>query len=308
MNIELHLKNHLQFLLPLTNSKEVYQYALFPSGKLFRASLVWSVLQDLNPILYQQTYNDPKAGHALLASSIECHHTYTLLHDDLPSMDNDITRRGRPCTHVAFTEWEALLTGDGLLVLSFQLLSKIIHLDPARFIELLSFYSWATGPKGLIQGQYLDLSLDRSGAALSDLNSVLHIHKLKTARLIQVAILGSCILAISKDRKKEKLLWRFSRDLGVNFQLLDDLSELSEFPLSTHEKNINPWFLFPHETLNHLSQELDRFEMSMKDLNLLETKKIVVSYYEKMLHHFENNLKLEFDISPIIFRLKRFCN
>jgi hypothetical protein len=123
-----------------------------------------------------------------------------------------------------------------------------------------------------------------------------------------VAILGSCLMAISKDRKKEKLLWRFSRDLGINFQLLDDLSELSEQPLSAHEQNINPWFLFPEQTLERLLQQLDNFEKMMKELNLPVTKKIVDNYYLKMVSHFENNLKVDFDISSIILKLKGFCN
>jgi geranylgeranyl pyrophosphate synthase len=306
--IESQLASHLDLLLPQHQAKEVYLYAVFPGGKLFRANLVWSILEDLNPALYRQSCDDKKSPHALLASSIECHHTYTLLHDDLPSMDNDLTRRGRPCTHLAFTEWKALLTGDGLLIVSFQLLSKIKNINSSRFYELLSLFTWATGPKGLIQGQYLDLSLDRSNAPVSDLDSILNIHQLKTARLIQVAILSSCLMAISKDRKKEKLLWRFSRDLGINFQLLDDLSELSEQPLSAHEQNINPWFLFPEQTLERLVSQLDNFEKMMKELNLPVTKKIVDNYYLKMVSHFENNLKVDFDISSIILKLKGFCN
>ena len=307
-NIESHLLTHLDFLLPKDQSKEIYHYALFPSGKLFRASLVWAILKDLNADQYLQSHNAPQSPHALLASSIECHHTYTLLHDDLPAMDNDTVRRGKACAHLAYSEWEALLAGDGLLILSFQLLSKIKKIDSQRFSELLSFYTWATGPKGLIQGQHLDLSLDSSHTALPHLDSILHIHELKTARLIQVAVLGSCLMAIEKDRPKEKKLWRFSRDLGINFQLLDDLSELSESTLSDHEQKINPWLLFPNETLLKLSSQLDQFENMMKDLNLLETKNIIKDYYEKMIKHFEHDLQLDLDISPIVFRLKRFRN
>lgn len=303
-NIEAHLIRHLDFLLPKDQSKEVYHYALFPSGKLFRASLVWAILQDLNPELYNNSTTNFKSPHALLASSIECHHTYTLLHDDLPAMDNDTMRRGKPCTHLAFNEWKALLTGDGLLVISFELLSKIKTADSSRYFELMALYAWATGPKGLIHGQYLDL-LD---APITALSSIVHIHKLKTARLIQVAILGSSLLAIKKNRKKEKILWKFSKQLGINFQLLDDLSELCELPISDHEKKINPWLLFPMETTLLLQQELDRFEKNLNELNLPETKKIVISYYQKMLSLIENNLKIEIDASPIIFRLKRLCN
>jgi geranylgeranyl pyrophosphate synthase len=303
-NIESQITKHLNFLLPKDPSKDVYHYALFPSGKLFRASLVWSILKDLNPDLYLSSISNYKSPHALLASSIECHHTYTLLHDDLPAMDNDTMRRGKPCTHLAYNEWKALLTGDGLLVISFELLSKIKNIDPGRFQDLLAFYTWATGPKGLIHGQYLDLA----DGALMSLDSVLNIHKLKTARLIQVAILGSAVMAIPKNRNKEKLLWKFSRALGVNFQLLDDLSELCELPISEHEKKINPWLLFNQETNLKLQYELDQFEKNLNELNLPETKKIVITYYQKMLSLIENNVKVEMDVSPIIFRLNRLCN
>jgi geranylgeranyl pyrophosphate synthase len=297
--IEFHLQKHLDLLLPKTSAKDVYHYAIFPTGKLFRASLVWSILKDLNNSLYLDSHDKAEASHSLLASSIEFHHAYTLLHDDLPSMDDDSIRRGKPCAHLAFNEWKALLTGDGLLILSFHLLSKIKN---NRMPELLAFYTWATGPKGLIQGQYLDLSHD----PLINLNSILHIHELKTARLIQTAILGSASLAIKKNSQLEKSLWKYSKLLGINFQLLDDLSELSE-TLSEHEKKINPWFLFNQETINLLTVNLDKFETLSAELKLIETREIVKTYYEKMIFHFENNLNLDFDILPIIFRLKRFC-
>jgi geranylgeranyl pyrophosphate synthase len=302
--IESQFQQHLQLLLNSHQSNSVYQYALFPSGKLFRANLVWAILKDLSPDTYLKSSIDIYSAHALLSSSIECHHTYTLLHDDLPAMDNDTMRRGKLCTHLKFSEWQSLLTGDGLLILSFQLLSKIRNNNPERFLELLAFFTWATGPKGLIHGQYLDLS----HTTFQHLDEILLIHELKTARLIQVAILGSAILATNKNRKLEKKLWRYSRDLGINFQLLDDLSELSELPLSEHEQKINPWFLFPNETLNLLISKLDEFEKNSTDLNLSETKQIISAYYLKMVNHFENNLKIDLDILPIILRLKRFCN
>lgn len=303
INIESHLLKHLNFHLPKENAKDVYHYALFPTGKLFRANLVWAILKDLNPSLFMKTIDDPKSAHSLLASSIECHHAYTLIHDDLPAMDDDKMRRGRACTHIAFNEWKALLTGDGLLILSFELLTKIKSSDLSRFLELLSFYTWATGPKGLINGQYLDLS----NTPFTHLNSILHIHELKTARLIQVAVLGSCLLAIKKDRKIEKKLWIFAKDLGINFQLLDDLSELCDLTLSPHEQQINPWLLFPQETLLVLEKKLDNFKKMINELNLCETKKIIISYYQKMLYEFENNLKTDLDITSIKTRLHNFC-
>ena len=185
--LENMLTHHLVRNLPNHKILDVYLYACLPGGKLFRPHLVWSVLQDLNPELAQSSSLNLDSNHALLSSGVEFHHTYTLLHDDLPSMDNDLLRRGKPCTHIAFAEWQALLAGDGLLNLSYQLLSKIKH---PRSNELFRFFSWALGPKGLIHGQVMDLAHEMN----ESFQNTLRTHELKTARLIQVSILGSAII------------------------------------------------------------------------------------------------------------------
>ena len=119
--IEKILSLHLTRSLPHHAIKDVYFYASLPGGKLFRPHLVWSILKDLNPTQYLDSIQNFNSNHAYLSSAVEFHHTYTLLHDDLPAMDNDLTRRGKPCTHIAFGEWQALLAGDGLLNISYQI-------------------------------------------------------------------------------------------------------------------------------------------------------------------------------------------
>lgn len=307
--IEQFLKDHLQQNLPHHQVREVYNYAVLPGGKLFRPHLVWAVLKDLNADLFQQSLHN-KSAHALLSSAVEFHHTYTLLHDDLPCMDNDLERRGKPCTHIAYGEWQALLTGDGLLNISYQLLAKIKN---PRQSEVLQFFAWALGPKGLIHGQVMDLSHEMT----KDLNATLRTHELKTARLIQTAILGSALLASPKvNRHQEKRLWRFSQLLGINFQLIDDLSELSEKVLSEHEKDVNPWLKFPAQTLKQTVKNLERFEVLSGELKLSETNKIVFDYYQKMLMIIEKNLEVikghlqetkDLDLAPLILLLKHFC-
>ena len=113
--IENTLSYHLDLLLPHHKSREVYEYATLPGGKLFRPCLVWSILYDLDPTLYKKSVQDKNSSHAKLASAVEFHHSYTLLHDDLPCMDDDTIRRGKACTHLVFGQWQALLAGDGLL-------------------------------------------------------------------------------------------------------------------------------------------------------------------------------------------------
>lgn len=301
------LTHHLMRNLPNHKIREVYLYACLPGGKLFRPHLVWSILQDLNLALTQLSSTNMNSNHALLSSAIEFHHTYTLLHDDLPSMDNDQMRRGKPCTHIAFPEWQALLAGDGLLNISYQLLSKINH---PRSNELFRLFSWALGPKGLIHGQVLDLTHEMT----ESFQNTLRTHELKTARLIQVAILGSSIIANDKaDRKKEKKLFKYSRLLGVNFQLIDDLSELVETELSQHEKDVNPWIHFPTEVYNETLRGLRQFIELSKDLNLSSTDLIVRNYYKKMLsiiipnkNNIDKHLNGKLDLAPVILIMQTF--
>lgn len=308
-HIEKTLAYQLTRNLPAHKISDVYLYASLPGGKLFRPHLVWSLCEDLNPKLFSHSSKEMNSNHAKLASSVEFHHTYTLLHDDLPAMDNDTMRRGKPCTHIAFGEWQALLAGDGLLNISYRLLSTIKH---QRSQDLFRLFSWALGPKGLIHGQVLDLSHEMTNSFANTLRT----HELKTARLIQVAILGSALIALEgKDTKKEKALWRYSRLLGVNFQLIDDLSELAEAELSEHEKDVNPWLHFTHESYQETLNGLKRFEALARELKLSATNQIVSEYYGKMLSiiapaedTIKGHLKNKVDLAPVILMMKSFSN
>ena len=154
------LKNHLQKHLESSAPKEffnVFHYAVLPTGKLFRANLIWRFYCDLNKIEFESLKTSDHPQIQFLSSSIELHHAYTLIHDDLPCMDNDDYRRGKLSTHKMFNEWKALLAGDGLLNLSYELLSCIEH---PKTLSLIKEYSQLCGPNGLILGQYLDLKQD----------------------------------------------------------------------------------------------------------------------------------------------------
>src|SRR5690606_35073769 len=115
---------------------KILDYAVLPAGKLFRPKLVEAIALDLGPQITQD--------HLHLATAVEIHHAYTLVHDDLPAMDDDQYRRGKLSTHAAFNEWKAILAGDALLIHSFNELNKIKN-ENHRF--LLRFFSWATGAK-----------------------------------------------------------------------------------------------------------------------------------------------------------------
>ncbi|HXH30583.1 MAG TPA: polyprenyl synthetase family protein [Bacteriovoracaceae bacterium] len=274
--LEAAIRHSLRALTHADELSEVMEYAVFPAGKLFRPKLVEALAQDLNKSL--------TPSHLHLATALEIHHAYTLVHDDLPAMDNDLMRRGKPSTHAAFCEWKAILAGDALLIASFAELLKIPHENLLRIHRLMS---WATGAKGLIKGQYMDL--EASGAF--DFKKVVHIHELKTARLIQVATLGSYYLSRPELRLGEvKDYLRIGRDIGVCFQLLDDLSELTEKDVSAHEKSINPFIVSPSPAVVELTVSFKRLMTTVKRLALPKLEEMLLAYFlsnqVRLLSHF----------------------
>lgn len=257
---------YLNQCLPKHSFAEVYNYAVLPPGKLFR------------PKLALASYNDSKGKTNAneedlwkLCTALEIHHAYTLVHDDLPAMDDDDMRRGQASTHKKFGQWQAILAGDGLSIASFNLLSQIKH-PKAQVLTRISAH--ALGPKGLIQGQALDLSQEMN----LSFDNLLRTHELKTARLIQLALVGGAILADSDLKVKNlKSLWRLGYAVGVSFQLLDDLLELCDETLSQHEKDVNPW---PKLTLecSKKTQDLLKLVDKMASKNI---KNELSNYYKK---------------------------
>lgn len=255
---------------------QILDYAVLPAGKLFRPKLVEAIALDLGQEL--------GVNHTHLASAIETHHAYTLVHDDLPAMDDDQYRRGKLSTHAAFNEWKAILAGDALLIHSFAELNKI---ESENFHLINKFFSWATGAKGLILGQFLDLGAEGK-ASLSD---IIRIHELKTARLIQVATVGSYLVSEKYQYNKFKDYLRLGKVIGVSFQLLDDLNELTESEVSLHEEEINPFILYPEETLEALQKSLNTLYQILKKQNLTHTHKMMKNYLEKNQNSFTENSK-----------------
>jgi geranylgeranyl pyrophosphate synthase len=218
------LISNLKNINPDHQFAEVINYSVFPPGKLFRPLLVCTLAKDLGQIT---------EDHYLLAQAIEVHHTYTLIHDDLPSMDDDNYRRGRESAHIKFSEWQAILSGDSLLNSSYELLSDIKHPKLGNLLKMFTSY---TGQRGLILGQVLDL-----GGEYESLEQILKLHELKTGRLIQLSLKGSALL--SNTALSLEIFDEIGLYLGVNFQLLDDLCELTE-EINQHEKDINPYLRF----------------------------------------------------------------
>lgn len=219
---------------------QVLHWAVMPPGKLFRPKLVEALGQDLKVSDQVSLLN--------LALALELHHAYSLVHDDMPCMDNDDTRRGKATTHKQFGEWRALLAGDTLLALSYSQLEKIAHAEASL---IRRFFHWSTGGKGLILGQWIDLALE----GVNSPKTLLRMHELKTARLMQVATVGTTLLANRTGVTSVKQALRLGQEIGLAFQLLDDLDDLTGQEISAHEAEVNPFLLAPEfmtEKLTHI--------------------------------------------------------
>ncbi len=271
-NAHNYLEEVLKKELPDHSFSDVLSYATFPAGKLFRSLLIYSFSKD------KKCFDE---NQALWAASIELHHTYTLIHDDLPAMDDDDFRRGRESTHKKFNEWSAILAGDGLLAMSYGVLAK---LPPEVLPRLLQLYHDYTGARGLILGQVLDL-----GGEDKSLDNLLTIHKLKTARLIQLSLQGSNILAGSV--LEDSICKQIGLNIGINFQLLDDLCELSD-EIGEHELKINPFLHFDSLVLLKLIEDNSKsLRVSLKENNLDCLKDYLNIYMEKIQKHLVLNFE-----------------
>ena len=270
-HISSHLDFHLKHSVPHHDIGDVYRYGVLPPGKLFRGLLVMALACDDG--IEQEKIKDAHSDHALMASFVEIHHAYTLVHDDLPSMDDDDMRRGRPSLHKRFGQWKAVLVGDGLMGLGYYLLSFIE--SPQRG-ELLRFVSWATGPKGLIQGQVLDMA----GEGRESFDVLKRLHILKTARLIQVALVGSTLLLKKRDDVLLREMFRLGHHLGLLFQFLDDLTELVS-PLTSHEEAVNPWLIHPDKTFVEVERCFQQVQRCCASRPALQE---VLASYAKSIH------------------------
>jgi len=161
------------------------------------------------------------------AAAIECVHCYSLVHDDLPAMDNDDLRRGRPTVHKAFDEWTAILAGDALLTLAFEVLAGLAAPGGAATnVALVASLARAAGPAGMVGGQCLDLEADKLGLPLQpDAAHVEWLQALKTGAIIRSACEFGAILGRAGESER-RALETYGQRLGVAFQIADDLLDV----------------------------------------------------------------------------------
>lgn len=279
-SIEAHLKQRLKKILPGHSTDQVYEYALFPCGKLIRSQLCLALAQDLTGNL------SPK--HLQVASFLEFHHAYTLIHDDLPCMDNDDYRRGKPTTHKAFNEWKALLAGDGLLIAS---LGELVEINSPHQRSMLRFAQAYTGPKGLILGQILDLNQEMN----LSIENLIRTHQLKTARLFQLSFILSYYATLHAPASMREIWFyhQLGNDLGIIFQLLDDLVDLTSEKVSGHEEAINPFLIRSIVTTKLFQQKISSLQSHLQSRNLTAVKKVLIdNYFSKTMILLRQNEKI----------------
>jgi geranylgeranyl diphosphate synthase type II len=186
------------------------RYSLLAGGKRVRPVLVLATARALGA--------DPESF-LPVASAIELIHTYSLIHDDLPAMDDDDLRRGRPTSHVKFGEDVAILAGDGLFAEAIRIFCAQPG-DPALVLSALGELAAATGVGGMVGGQYVDVT-----GAERDAEGLRRLHALKTGRLIAAAV--SVVLILENVAQDETIPYRrFAGELGVLFQIVDDILDV----------------------------------------------------------------------------------
>lgn len=192
--------------LPQSRVKDALRYALLGNGKRLRPLLLFSLLEKV-------TQNDLR-----IAAALEMVHTYSLIHDDLPAMDDDDMRRGRPTVHKAFDEATAILAGDALLNLAFEVLSET-PISDAKKVLCLGIISANSGIKGMILGQDQDMfPIDNT------VTSIETMYRNKTGKLLGCALALGAVLSDQTDQAS--VLQFIGEDLGILFQLQDDLLEI----------------------------------------------------------------------------------
>lgn len=197
---------------------EAMRHSVFSGGKRLRPCLC---------LLVNESLGGERRRAMRPACALEMVHTYSLIHDDLPAMDDDDLRRGQPTCHKAFDEATAILAGDGLLTLAFE---TVAHgaLPPATTATVVQILSAAAGPSGMVLGQMRDLLAERAAltAAKRGIAAVEAIHLTKTAAMIAASIEIGAVTAGADDGKR-RLLARSGRHVGLAFQIIDDILDVT---------------------------------------------------------------------------------
>ena len=206
-------------LIPISDGPEkqvmeAMRYSVLAGGKRLRPFLV---------IASADLFSVSRSCSERVAAAIEMVHTYSLIHDDLPAMDDDDLRRGKPTCHVKYGEATAILAGDGLLTLAFEIIAgEETHVRAEVRCELALELARAIGPQGMVGGQMLDLMAEDRNF---DVPEITRLQRMKTGALIGISCLAGAILG-KANKNQRHMLKAYAHDLGLAFQLIDDLLDI----------------------------------------------------------------------------------
>lgn len=264
--VETELQYQIDQLAAPSVLKEAMQYSLQAGGKRIRPLLVFAVLHAFQ--------KDSNLG-LKVACSIEMIHTYSLIHDDLPAMDNDHLRRGKPTNHIVFGEANAILAGDALLTLAFRVLTQMNHpnISAEQKLDIIQEIAQSAGAEGMVGGQTADMEAEGKKISLQELE---YIHEHKTGKLLSCSIVTGAILA-GANAEQKAILKSFAYHLGLAFQIRDDILDIegSEHNLGKpvgsdvgNDKNTYPALLTLEGAKDKLNEEIRLAEDALEQLQL----------------------------------------
>ena len=199
----------------------VMKYGTLFGGKKIRSTIIFNTSKIFN-IRSNQIIN--------LCAAVECIHSYSLIHDDLPCMDNDTLRRGKPSTHIKFGESTAILAGNSLLTLAFEIIAdKKFNVDTTVKLNLIKKLSECAGHVGIAGGQFLDLNYEKKKI---DFKKIINMQRKKTGKLFEFCCLAPAIIA-KKSLKTQKEMSVIGEELGLLFQIADDLLDIKGYKKNT---------------------------------------------------------------------------
>ncbi len=232
--------------------KEAMAYSLKAGGKRIRPMLLFAALE---------TYGQKAEQGFDVACALEMIHTYSLIHDDLPAMDDDDLRRGKPTNHKVFGEATAILAGDALLTYAFEIIARSDVYSPEQAVQLIRMLSFAAGPAGMAGGQVADMEGEQKMLSLAELE---YIHHQKTGRLLEFSVMAGALIG-GADKAETVLLETYARHIGLAFQIRDDILDVEGTeeeigkPVGsdeTNEKSTYPVLLTMDGAKEKLSEEL----------------------------------------------------
>ena len=197
--------------------EKAMSYSALAESKMVRAGLVFASSETNN--------NLHKDSVITLAAAVELMHTYSLIHDDLPCMDNDDLRRNQLSSHIKYGEANAVLAGDALQALAYEIISEDLHLGADEKVHSIKILSKACGKNGMVYGQYLDIENENNKNINQDLLD--EIHSLKTGKLIECSIMLGQIGGFAKKDLIDSLE-DFSKQIGLAFQITDDILDVTQ--------------------------------------------------------------------------------